>query len=413
MRILVYGINHTKAPVGIREQVYLSQDNHSTLQKLLLSSGIIIESVTLSTCNRTEIYAVTNESEHSKRFIEESLEKIKNITQDTLRSYFYTHEELAAINHIFRVSASLDSMVIGETQILGQVKNAYSYATNIQSTGPLLNKLFHAAFHTAKRIRTETRLGERPVSIASCALSLTKKIFNHLENKKALLIGLGDMGAEVGMLFSKEKIGSLLAINRTYDKTLLLAQSLPITPIHWEELKKALIDADIVVSCAHADSFLLTYDFLSSIMKERKQRPIFLIDIAMPRNIDPKTQEIDNIFLYDLDSLNLVIQDNKKERESEAKKAGEIIQHEVQEFLKWRESLHIVPTIQKLKERLDKIKEEEIARCLKNGNHREVAEITHTIFNKFLHIPISQIKESHANKEYKYIEVLQKLFKLD
>ncbi len=412
MKLLVLGINHTKGSLDIREQFCLSKENHSDLQKLLLSYDYITEACSLSTCNRTEVYMVTNDSLQAKKKGEELLGKIKHISFEDNVSYFYTHEEDKAIEHLFRVSASLDSMVIGESQILGQVKEAFMFANNLRSIGPLLNKLFHASFHAAKLIRTETRLGERPVSIASCALSLAKKIFTHLENKTALLIGLGEMGTEVALLLHKEKIGSFFALNRTYQKTVLLSERIPITPLKWEEQDKALEEADIVITCTHADSFVLTKDHIKNIMKKRKQNPLFCIDIAVPRNIDPTVQKIDNTFLYDLDSLNLVIEENKKERTEEAQKAQKIIEEKVAEFIAWRESLDIVPTIKKLRERLDHIKEEEIARYLKNGNAREVEEITHMIFNKFIHTPLSQIKETHANKEYFYIEALQKLFKL-
>ena len=413
MKLFVLGINHTKASVAIREQFYLSKENHRDLQKLLLSYDYITEGCSLSTCNRTEVYVVSNDLPKAKKIVMELIRKIKHISCEDSASYFYTHEEDKTIEHLFRVSASLDSMVIGESQILGQVKEAFMFANTLRSIGPLLNKLFHASFHAAKLIRTETRLGERPVSIASCALSLAKKIFTHLENKQALLIGLGEMGTEVASLLAKEKIGSILALNRTYQKTVLLSERIPITPLKWEEQDEALLRADIVITCAHADSLVLTHDHMRNIMKERKQNPIFCIDIAVPRNIDPKVQEIDNIFLYDLDSLKLVIEENKKERTDEAEKAHKIIDSEVAKFIAWREGLDIVPTIKKLKERLDLIKEEEIARYLKNGNAREVEEITHMIFNKFIHTPITQIKETQANKEYFYIEALQKLFKLE
>ncbi|MBI3753766.1 MAG: glutamyl-tRNA reductase, partial [Deltaproteobacteria bacterium] len=386
----------------------------------LCTSYEINEGIIISTCNRVEVCAVARDIENGLWQVKKFLSDYHHIPLEGLDEHLYAYTSEDAVRHVFRVSSGLDSMIIGEPQILGQVKDAYGYALQHKTAGVIMNKLFHKAFSVAKRIRTETKIGSSAVSISYAAVELAKKIFGTLEGKTAMLIGAGEMAELAARHLLSNGVQEILVANRTYERAIEMAKGFNGTPIMFREFNHHLKKVDIVIASTAAPKFIIHPEQIQEVIKERKNRPMFFIDISVPRNIDPAVNNIDNIYLYNVDDLQGVIEANLKERAKEAKEAEAIIGEEIEKFYRWVKSLDVVPTIVALKKKLEEVRKGEMEKALSGMNTLQEKDIqiidamTKAIVNKIVHDPVTHLKKE-ANKVEGdfYIEATRKLFDLD
>lgn len=419
MHILVTGLSHKTAPVEIREALTFPEAEIKDALLNLVSLQNINEGVILSTCNRTEIYTVTRDPDKGQ---DEVISFLKQYypKEGSLEKYLYFHEAATAVQHLFRVVSSLDSMVVGEAQILGQVKEAYNWAFEAQTTNVIFNRLFRQAFAVGKRVRTETDIGENAVSISYAAVQLAKKVFEDLSGRSVMVIGAGEMSELTTRHLVANGVNSVVIANRSLSRAEKMAQEFGGRAIPFGQLFEELAKVDIVISSTGAPNIILTYDQMRQVMAKRRYRSIFLIDIAVPRDLDPKINDLDNAYLYNIDALEEVVAQNLAERQKEAKEAEKIIKAEVEEFLAWLSSLEVVPTIAQLRRKAEQIKEQELSKALSKLNHLSDAEknviatLAHGITNKLLHEPMVKVKESTKQRDgYLYVESLRHLFSLD
>jgi glutamyl-tRNA reductase len=342
-----------------------------------------------------------------------------NIPKSRFANSLYVHENDQAVRHLFRVAASLDSMIVGEPQILGQIKEAYRCATDAKTSGVILNRLMHRAFFVAKRIRTETGIGDRAVSISYAAVELGRKIFGSLEGKRVLLIGAGEMAELAVEHLIRHQVGDTFVANRTFENGLALASRFNGQAIRFEEVDEFIKQVDIIISSTGAPGFVLTREQVKPILRARRNRPIFLIDIAVPRDIDPEINRLDNAYVYDIDDLKGVIEENIEDRQKEAVKGERIIDEAVIRFREWLDGLDVVPTIVALRKKLEAMAELEIKRTVQGqGMTAEYTEALKRMMgayiNKVLHEPTVFLKkEGMLGDKSAQIDVVRKLFKLD
>ena len=420
MNIIVVGLNHRTAAVDIRERFALSEETTALYQ--LKTDPFIQEVLTLSTCNRVEVYAVVNETEAGYQTLQKFfLNRTEKGLQETVAGALYCYGASDCVKHLFRVAAGLDSMVLGEPQILGQIKDAFDLALSHKTTGIILNKVFKKAISVAKRVRTETKIAENAMSVAFAAVELARKIFGRLNEKSVMLIGAGEMAELAVRHFSSNGVRSIFIANRSYDRTLQLASEYDATPVEFDNFLVEMTQADIVLCSTGAPHYLIGPNEMAKVMSARQQKPIFLIDISVPRNIDPETNRLDNLFLYDIDDLKLAVEKNIRLREGEALKAEEIVAEETQQWVRWFKSLDAVPMIVALKEKAEEIRQKEISRTLDrlssmplSPEQQEAIEgLTQAIVNKLLHGPLTTLKEESCdNNGSLVLEAAQKLFLL-
>ncbi len=405
MNLLVVGLNHKTAPVEVREKVAFDGPKLEEGLKGLTALAEVEGAVILSTCNRVELYMQTRDTEKARESVLEFLSKFHEIDSDTLRKSLYIYSNDDAVRHVFRVAASLDSMVVGEPQILGQVKDAFEFALNKKTTGVLLNKLFKKAISVAKRVRTETRIAENAVSISYAAVELAKKIFSDLSEKTFMLLGAGEMAELAVRHLINNGVKEVAVANRTYERGLELAKQFCGRAVRFEEFKEELVNTDIIICSTGAPTYVLYKHEMQEIMKRRKHKPVFIIDISVPRNIDPEINNIDNVYLYDVDDLQDVVDANMLERKKEAEKAEEIIVEEVEKFRKWQDSLDAVPTIVALRNKAEEIKNAELQRLMNrleglDERQRQLIEYTvNAVVNKLLHPPTVALKEDREDRD--------------
>ncbi|MBI5180344.1 MAG: glutamyl-tRNA reductase [Nitrospirae bacterium] len=421
MNILVVGLSHKTAPVEIREKISFSEKVLSYAIHKLKNYPSVKEGAILSTCNRVEVYSVVKE-------LDEGVKEIKGFFTDFHDSvkendilphlYVYTAED--AVKHIFRVASSLDSMVVGEPQILGQLKDAFEVSLANEATGVILNRLFKKAISVAKMVRTETGIAESAVSVSYAAIELAKKIFERLEDKVVMLVGAGEMSELAARHLTSNGVRNFIVSTRTYQRALKLAKEINGRPIKFEDFPDEMIHADIVICSTGAPHYLIRYDMVEKIIHDRRNKPVFFIDISVPRNIDPEINKIDNVYLYDIDDLESVVQANKKEREKEGEKAEEMIGNEVITFSNWFKTLEVVPTIVALREKVEEIRKGELEKTipkLKGMTDEErdaIERLTTAIVNKIIHAPLIALKqETNSEDGAIYIEAVRKLFNLD
>jgi glutamyl-tRNA reductase len=419
--ILLIGINHKTAPVALREQLALSTDETDQALEFFQKSPNISESLILSTCNRVEVLMAVSDRDAAVATIKNLIARTKAISMDQINNAVYVHSGEEAIRHIFRVAASLDSMMLGEPQILGQIKIAYRSAVRKKCTGLIVNRLMHKAFSTAKRVRSETGIGGHAVSISYAAVELAKKIFDNLDDKTVLLVGAGEM-AELAVehLIHSRRSGGLLVANRTFSIGADLAGRFKGTPIRLEEIPAYLKLADIIISSTGAPGYVITGDQVRPIMRQRRNRPLFFIDIAVPRDIDPDVNRIPNAYLYDIDDLQGVINGNIETRNKESVKAERIVDEAVLRFKDWFENLDALPTIIALRKKLYAIAEAEMARTMPSlgslsaGDREAIQKMIDAMISKILHAPTVFLKNpgAHRNKSV-YLDIARKLFNLD
>lgn len=419
MNLVIVGLNHKTSPVEIREKLsFPAQTIGEPLKKLTNHYGLN-EGVILSTCNRVEVLAITSDMEKGVWQIKRFLSDFHSIPLDKLDEHLYVHCGEAAVKHLLRVAAGLDSMVVGEPQILGQVKDSYSYAVEHNTAGVVVNKLYHKVFQVSKRIRTETKIGESAVSISFAAVELARKIFGDLSGKTVMLIGAGEMAELAAKHLISNGIREIIVANRTYEKAVELVKGFGGTAIMFREFPHYLKSADIVIASTGATTFIIKPDMVQEVMRERKQKPMFYIDISVPRNIDPLVNNIDNAYVYDVDDLQGVVSSNIQERNKEAEAAEKIIVEEIDNFYRWIKSLDVVPTIIALRQTCDQIRKAELARALPSfsslteKDQKVLDAMTSAIVNKILHHPLTHLKKE-ANKVEGdlYIDTIRKLFDL-
>lgn len=425
MSILVVGLNHKSAPVSIREKVAFSpeqliqalqhnlqQDSHQKNGKT--ASQPNNEKIILSTCNRTEIYT-TNKTNFDE--VCRWLSTQHNLAEEELRTYLYTHKNEKAIQHILRVASGLDSMVLGEPQITGQLKSALKVATECNSTGTTLKRLMQHAFLTAKRVRTQTSIGSNPVSVAFAAVNLARQIFSKLNKKTALLIGAGETIELVGRHLHSAGVGKIIIANRSVEKAAKLAEEFNGIGVTLQELGDYLPEADIVISSTAAPVPVIGKGTVEWALKKRKHRPIFMVDIAVPRDIEPEVAELDDIYLYTVDDLQSVIQENIKSRQQAADQAEEMILEEVEAFKNWLRAQDQMQLIKSYREKIESIKQETLEKTqslLRNGKTTEeaITFLAHTLTNKLAHDATAAMNKAAHKGDRKLLEASSRLLNL-
>lgn len=417
----ILGINHNSAPVDLREILAFSNQECRASVQLLKKQPELTEILIISTCNRVEMLFTAYDSDEAIAVLKSHIAETKSVEEARFEEALYTYRDSGAVKHLFRVASSLDSMVLGEPQIIGQVKEAYRCAVDSRGTGVILNRLLHKAFTVAKRIRSETGIGDRAVSISYAAVELARKIFGRLEDKTVLLVGAGEM-AELAVehLNRTRSTGALYVANRTFEVGVDLARKFSGSAIRFEEIEDTLKSADIIISSTGSPDFVLTRDQVRPAMRQRKQKPLFFIDIAVPRDIDPSVNRIDNAYVYDIDDLQDVIEENIESRRSESIKAERIIDEAAVRFGQWYESLDVVPTIKQLRAKLESIADAELKKTLPSMEHINEKDIealermSKAVVKKIMHDPVQFLKNpgTHRDKSL-YIDLARKLFNLE
>jgi glutamyl-tRNA reductase len=418
--LVLVGVNHKTTPVEIREKLAFSQAKLEASLEELVSSPEIIENIILSTCNRVEIYARVENTDRGIQLLQDFICDYHGISRGNLDQYFYSFCDNQAVEHLFRVSSSLDSMVLGEAQILGQVKDAYSTARSSSSTGMVLNQLFEKAFNVAKKVREETGISERGVSISSAAVELAKKIFEDLENHSVMLVGTGEMAELAAKHLISYGVKTVYVASRTYERAAALAQTLNGCALDFESFKEEMHKADIIITSTAAPTFIIQKEMMEKAIQRRKNKPIFLIDIAVPRDIAPEVNELENVYLYDIDDLQNVVNANMEERKKEAENAMDIIKHEVTKFNNWFSTLDAVPTIVEMRNQAKDMRKIEVEKNLKNMDHLSSDDkdsihlLTQSIVNKILHNPTINLKKKTQSQDgHIYLKAIRHLFHLD
>jgi glutamyl-tRNA reductase len=418
MNILVVGLNHKTAPIEVREKIAFDGTKLEEAINALKKSNTVKENIILSTCNRVEIYAGVTDIDSGTESIKDFISGFHNVPRDLLDKSLYLHSGTDAIRHMYRVASSLDSMIVGEPQILGQLKDAYDEALKYKSTGVVLNKLMRKSVSVAKRIRTETKIAESAVSISFAAVELAKKIFDDLPTKSFMLLGAGEMAELAARNLINSGVRDVLITNRTIARAEELALEFHGKVVPFENFINELAHTDIVICSTGAPHYILLKDQVHRTMKERKQKPMFIIDISVPRNIDPQINDLDNVYLYDVDSLQGIVETNIQERAKEAEKAEQIVDEEIGAFLRWHASLAATPTVVALRNKAEEIRKAEFEKTIKKLGPMEEEKIkaieylTVSIVNKLIHPPTAALKSDNNDKEA-MMDVIRKLFQLE
>ncbi len=419
MQLLLVGVSHRTAPVELRERLDFSSKGVDRALTALAESPLHHEATIVSTCNRVELYVCCDETETARGAIQQFLSDFHSIPGDQLAPHLYAKTGHEAVTHLFRVASGLDSLVMGEPQVLGQVKEAFSLASQLGCTGTLLNKLFHSAFAVGKRVRSETALSEGAVSVSYAAVALAKKIFGNLKGRTVLVLGAGEMGKLTAIHMQSQGIGRLIIASRTAAHAAALADSIGGIALPWESLHTALAEADILITATGASAPIISRTLVAQTMKARRQRPLFIIDIAVPRDVEAGAGELEEVFLYNIDDLQTVVQENLSKRGTEASEAEKIVSEEVNRFLGWLNSRGAVPTVVALRHRFESIRQSELRRLepklasLSPDARARVDEITRLIVEKLLINPTEQLKSiSDAQTVAAYSDALNRLFRL-
>jgi len=420
IKILNIGMNHETAPVALRECLAKESANTDLALATIRELACIKEGLFLSTCNRVETLFTTEEVGEAKSAITSLLSRLGGIPEETFSSVLFIYEDMGAVRHIFRVASSLDSMVVGEPQILGQIKDAYYQAIREKTSGVILNRLMHRAFHVAKRVRTETGISDAAVSVSYAAVELAKKIFHDLKGRQVLLIGAGEMAELAARHLLRQGVGSIRVANRTFHRAVQVAEMFQGSPVSYEEISGQLLEVDIVVSSTASPEYVVTREQVKGSLRKRRNRPLFFIDIAVPRDVEPSVNDLDNVYVYDIDDLKGVIQINMAQRQQEAVKAERIVEEEVIKFEKWLNTLEVVPTIISLKEKAESVRQAELKKSLTSltalsSSQLEMLEkLTLSITEKIINDPILVLKQKadRPTREM-YLDIARRLFKLD
>ncbi len=416
MHLLAFGINHHTAPVNIREKAAFAPEKLVDALHDVTRHGEAVEATILSTCNRTELYCGL-EPVNDQRIVDWFCH-YHRLSRQAIRPYLYQHPDQAAVKHIFRVAAGLDSMVLGEPQILGQMKEAFAAAHKAGATGKILNRLFQQTFAVAKQVRTDTAIGVNPVSVASATVTLAKQIFDKLSAQTALLISAGDTIELCARHLKEQGIGHLIVANRTVERARLLADRYQAEAISLIEIPARLSDADIVISSTASQLPILGKGAVEHALRRRKHRPMFMVDIAVPRDIEPEVGELNDVYLYTVDDLKDLVQENVQSRKAAAQEAEKIIDTKVVDFMRWVKSLDAVPTIRALRETAHAMREAEIQRARKKLARGEdpqkvIEQLARSLTNKFTHAPTDALKQADHDGNDSLLEAARLLFKLN
>lgn len=419
MPILVVGLSHKTAPVEFRERLSFSPEQQRESLQDLRKLDPVKEAVLVSTCNRTELYLVVDNIETGKSAVTGYLAAYGKLNAGELEKYIYYYDNEHGIRHLFRVVSSLESMVLGEAQILGQVKEAYELAFDEGVTDSVLNRLLRHAFTVGKRVRSETAIGESAVSISYAAVELAKQVFGSLEGHTVMVVGAGEMSELTVIHLLDNGIKDVIVTNRTFDRAQDLAVKFKGQAVEFDDMFAAMSEADIVITSTGSSLPIIDRESIQQVMKARRHQPIFLIDIAVPRDIEPGVNKLRNVFLYDIDDLQQVVDANMAERNKEAEKATVMVEDEVEDFLSWLRSLEVVPTIKELRQTIEDIRREEFEKAaakldLGEAELSNVEALTKLIVNKILHEPTVRLKDAgHLKDGPGYVDAIRHLFGLE
>ena len=421
--IVVVGLSHKNAPIEVRERLAVSKGNVPEVIGRLLAQPAIGEAVVLSTCNRVEIYAAAKRRGATDAELVETMRAtlgvLASLGGDSVRSYLKHETGKPAVQHLFRVAASLDSLVIGEPQILGQLKDAIEVARATKSLGATLGNAMHRAVRVGKRVRSETAIGEGQVSVASIAVDLARQIFGELTQHVTVLVGAGEMAEQAAKLLVRAG-SKLVIVNRSQERREALAREVGGEPRPWTDLERSLIDADIVISSTSSPGYVITPDTLKGVRRARKGRSLFLIDIAVPRDVDPAVNKLENVYLYDVDDLSQIVSKSLEGRAAEATRAASIADEEARGFEAWTAEQALTPAIVALRERTQRVLRAELDRSLHGklrhlgqAEREALAVMLEAATNKLLHAPVARLRELAADPRAEdYVDALHDLFEL-
>jgi glutamyl-tRNA reductase len=420
MSIVLIGLNHKTAPVSVRERLAFTDEACAEGLRSLVDGELVHEGLIVSTCNRVEVLATTNERVgEGRERIADFLSRSRCLPQEDFSSHLYSHKDDAAVRHVFRVASSLDSMVVGEPQVLGQVRHAYSLAVEAGTAGRVLNRLVHQAFHVAKRVRRETGIAASAVSISYTAVELGRKVFGDLKDRTVLIVGAGEMAELSAKHLVNAGVSRVLVTNRTESTARALASQFNGEARDFSHLAMHLAEADIVICSTGAKDYVITPQIAREALERRRNRPAFFIDISVPRNIDPEVGQIPNLFIFDIDDLESVIASNIREREREAERAELIVESEVMQFQQSLRSLDIGPTLGALRGKLQDIARNEMMRqrqrlgTLTPEQERAIESLLMATVNKISHPIIYRLKNSHDAGDSEDAQAWRDIFGLD
>ena len=421
MTLIAFGINHKTAPVDIREKVAFAPEKMEQALHECVNNGEVSEAAIISTCNRTELYTSINESDAGKAEFNSLLDwfcQYHKLNKEDVEPYIYLYSNDDAVQHILRVASGLDSLVLGEPQILGQIKDAYSTANQAGTIGRQLNRLFQHTFSVAKQVRTDTAIGANPVSVAFAAVSLSKRIFADLSKHTALLIGAGETTELVAQHLANQGVNKMIVANRTVERAQTLANKFDAEAIALSDMPERLVEADIIIASTASQLPILGKGAVERALKQRKHRPIFMVDIAVPRDIEPEVGELDDVYLYTVDDLHEVIEEGRQSREEAAVQAEEIIVNQVDHFMGWLRSLKGVDTIRAFREQAEQKRDEQLAAAQKQlaaGKDPEqvINDLARTLTNKLIHEPSAQLNQAAYSGRKEILDTARELFNLE
>jgi len=420
MHILATGVNHRTAPVEVRERLAFRDHNLPVALCELRSRSPVAEVAILSTCNRAELYTVSPEPEQARRAVVSFLGDFHEIDPRQVEPHLYQHTDEQAARHLFRVAAGLDSMVLGEGQILGQVRHAMQSASDAGTSLTFLNELFQRSLHIGKRARSETGIHRGAVSISSAAVDLAKSVFGELQGRKAMVIGAGEMSEQTLKHLMDAGVESVVVANRTFQRAVALAEQYHGEAVTFDEFPKLMVEADIVISSSAAPHPIVTVDKLKPQLGNRRGRPLFLVDIAVPRDIETAVGQLPNVYLFDIDDLQGVADKYRAERAKEVDKVEGLVEHEIHRFMNWMGGRGALPLVKDLRQQVEAVRDAECEKFLRKMPELEpreqelVRQMMHSFANKMLHSPTTEIrKRAGGQDEADYVETVRRLFGLD
>lgn len=417
MTLIAFGINHKTAPVDIREKVAFAPEKMEQALHQCINNGTVSEAAIVSTCNRTELYTNINDESDFGSLLDWFCQ-YHNLEKENVEPYIYIHSNNDAVQHILRVASGLDSLVLGEPQILGQIKDAYSTANQAGTVGRQLNRLFQHTFSVAKKVRTDTAIGANPVSVAFAAVSLSKKIFADLSKHTALLIGAGETTELVAQHLANQGVNKMIVANRTVERAQILANTFDAEAIALSDMPDRLVEADIIIASTASQLPILGKGAVERALKQRKHRPMFMVDIAVPRDIEPEVSELDDVYLYTVDDLQEVIEEGRQSREEAAVQAEEIVLNQVEHFMGWLRSLEGIDTIRAFREQAEKKRNEQLTAAQKQlaaGKDPEqvINDLARTLTNKLIHEPSAQLNQAAHSGRKELLDTARELFNLE
>lgn len=421
MTLIAFGINHKTAPVEIREKVAFAPEKMEQALHECITQGEVSEAAIISTCNRTEVYFNLHDNEADTHDISALLDwfcQYHQLKKEDVEPYIYLHNNNDAVQHILRVASGLDSLVLGEPQILGQIKDAYSIANQAGTIGRQLNRLFQHTFSVAKQVRTDTAIGANPVSVAFAAVSLAKRIFANLSEHTALLIGAGETTELVAQHLANQGVKKMIVANRTVERAQLLANKFDAEAIALSDMPERLVEADIIIASTASQLPILGKGAVERALKQRKHRPMFMVDIAVPRDIEPEVSDLDDVYLYTVDDLHDVIEEGRQSREEAAVQAEEIIKNQVDHFMGWLRSLEGVDTIRAFREQAEQKRDEQLALAKKQlaagkDPQQVMDDLARTLTNKLIHEPTAQLNQAAYSGRKEILDTARELFNLE